>query len=471
MKHNYRFHHTIALTITLLGCGDVRDSVRAVTGELGTPGTLNTSLIGRYDFGADQNTGDLAIAGDHAYVARRSGGFAVVDIADRAAPTLVTTIIPAVGATDVTDVATQNIAGTDYLFVGNYAGVPDPTYGNFTGVYIYSLANRAAPALVRVLTYGAGAGYHFASQVRTLTTAELGGRAFLFVGSVMTGGIVAYEVTNPTAPTFFTSIIRNRVSNSATICDIVVQGSRLYAAWRVGFAVYDLSAFPSIAPNYYNPAQPPTLVAKLYTGAGTNTAVPTPSGDYVLTTDDVTNGRVRVWDVRVPSAVVQVSALSGSTGAIARHVAVRGNLAWVANQQDGLRVFDLSNPAAPISLAWFDTDGAVPSNRRIGGWDVIPNGDTAWFTDSADGLHAVNLEDTLTAQSATWSSGQQQLVVRVTSSLQPRPTLTVTGFGPMTWVPLSSRYELTAPAGASPGTVTVTSSYGATRTVSVVSGN
>ena len=471
MKHPPVLRGAVALSVTLFGCANPPDDLASTRAALGTPGTLNTSLIGRHDFGADQNTGDFALTNTHAYVARRSGGFAVVDISDRAAPTVVSTVVPAVGATDVTDVATQNIAGTDYLFVGNYGGAPDPTYGNFTGVYIYSLANPAAPSLVRAITAGLGGGYHFAGQVRTLTTAELGGRSFLFVGSVMTSGIVAFEVTNPAAPAFFTSIIRQRISTGASIRDVRVQGGRLYAAWRVGFAVYDLATFPSIVPNYYNPPQPPILVSKLYAGAATTAAAPTPSGDYVLTADDVTAGRVRVWDVRVPSAVTQVSLFGGSAATIARQVTVQGNLAWVAHQQDGLRVFDISNPAAPVSLAWFDTDTAVPTNRRHGGWDVIPNGDTAWFTDTADGLHAINLEDTLTVQSATWSSGQQQLVVHTTSSLQPRPTLSVTCFGPMTWDAMNARYVLTAPTGSAPGTVTVTSSYGAMRTASVVSGS
>lgn len=465
--HTLRSAFALALMLTPLGCGGAADDAASTSNALGIPGTLNTSLIGRYDFGADQNTGDLAIAGGYAYVARRTGGVAVVDISNRSAPTLVTTVVPAVGATDVTDVATQTIAGTSYLFVANYASAVDPTYGNYTGVYVYSLATPSAPALVSALTYGAGPGFHLASRVNTLTTAEVGGRTYLFAGSVMTSGVVVFEYTNPAAPQYITSIVRQNVSTAASICDVRVEGGRLYAAWRVGFAVYDLSTLPTFVPSYNVPRQPPFVVVQRYTGAVTNTAVPTPSGDYVLTTDDVSSGRVRVWDVRVPTAVVQVSTFGGSSATISRHVTVQGNLAWVANQQDGLRVFDVSNPAAPVSLAWFDTDLAAPSNRRLGGWDVIPDGNTAWFTDSADGIHAVNIEDALTVQSASWSAGQQVLSVYATSSLQPRPTLTVTGFGAMTWVPGNGRYELAAPVGASPGSVTVTSSYGAARTAPV----
>ena len=139
---------TLTLTLSVLGCGGAGDDTAARSSALGLPGTLNTSLIGRYDFGADQNTGDFAVAGGYAYVGRRAAGFAVVDLSNRGAPARVTTVLPAVGATDVTDVATQNIAGTDYLFVSNYSGVVDPAYGRFTGVYVYSLASPAAPALV-----------------------------------------------------------------------------------------------------------------------------------------------------------------------------------------------------------------------------------------------------------------------------------------------------------------------------------
>ncbi len=465
MKHHPVQRPALALALSLLGCvgGPGDGDLDTAVSPLGIPGALNTSLIGRYDFGADDNTRDLAVANGYAYVARRAAGFAVVDLANRAAPSLVAHVVPAAGATDVLDVATLAIAGTRYLFVANYAGAIDPTYGHFTGVYVYSLANPAAPALVSALTYGAGPGFHLASQVTTITAAEVGGRSFVFVGSAMSSGIEVFEFTNPAAPAYFTSVIRHNVSTSASIRDVRVQDGRLYAAWRVGFAVYDLSTLPTFVPDYYQPPQPPTLVAKTYVGAATLTAVPTPSGEYVLTTDDVSGGRVRVWDVRNPGAVAQVSAFGGSSAAIARHVTVQGNLAWVSHQQDGLRVFDVSNPAAPISLAWYDTDAATPSNRRVGGWDVVPDGNTAWLSDSADGIHAVNIEDTLTVQSAGWYQNARRLVVYATSSLQPRPTLTVTGFGPMTWVPTNGRYELSAPANVRPATTTVTSSYGASR--------
>lgn len=463
----------LAVTLCLLGCigHEPVDDTEQSPAAVGTPGALNTTLVGRIDFGADQNTRDFALSGAYAYVARRGDGVAVVDISNRAAPTLVTLVNPSPGAMDVRDVSVETIAGVDYLFVASNSGVSDPLRGNFTGVYIYSLASRAAPALVSALTWGAGAGYHLAAQTYTLTTATIGGRAYLFAGSSISSSVEVVDVTDPVNPMWLTEIIRHNVSYSAQVCSVVVRNNKLYVAWRVGFAVYDVSGLPAMVQDYYDPPQPPTLVSKLYTGAATNTAVPNATGDYVLTIDDVTNARVRMWDVRNPLAVTQVSAFGGSTNTIARQVFVQGDLAWVTHHEDGLRVFDISTPTAPVNIGWFDTDTSPLSNERVGGWDVIPDGTTAWMTDTADGLHAINLQDTLAVQSAVHYRQNQRLIVYATSSLQPRPTLTAVGFGPMTWVATRNRYEILAPTSVYPGTVTITSSFGASLTVPVTRHN
>lgn len=465
--------HTLIATLALSGCvgQESPDETDQSQSAIGTPGALNTTLVGRYDFGADQNTRDVAISGSTAYVARRGDGFAVVDISNRAAPALVTVVNPAPGAVDARDVSVLNIAGTDYLFVANNSGVVDPSLGNFTGVYIYSLATPTAPAFVRGITWGAGPAYHLAGQSYVLTTATVGGRAYLFAGSLITSSLEVFDVTDPALPVWITSVDRHNVTSFSSICDAREQNGRLYVAWREGWAVYDITGLPTTAPTYGSPVQPPMLaVMRIPTGA-INTAVPNATGDYVLTTDDRSNGRVRMWDIRNPNAITVASTFGGTTNTVARQVVVQGNLAWVTHHQDGLRVFDIANPAAPVSLAWFDTDVSTPSNARVGGWDVIPDGNTAWLTDTADGLHAVNIQDTITVQNATWYRQRHQLVVYASSTLPVRSTLTVAGFGAMAWSATNNRYELTAAANTNPVTITVTSSYGASVTASVTRRN
>jgi hypothetical protein len=75
--------------------------------------------------------------------------------------------------------------------------------------------------------------------------------------------------------------------------------------------------------------------------------------------------------------------------------------------------------------------------------------------------------DTVTIVSATYNSKRKQLSVTATSSAQPNATLTVSGYGQMTYKPKSRNYVLTAAASTKPASVTVTSSRGGTATAPV----
>lgn len=76
--------------------------------------------------------------------------------------------------------------------------------------------------------------------------------------------------------------------------------------------------------------------------------------------------------------------------------------------------------------------------------------------------------DTVTITSATYKSGPKKLTVYATSSQQPGVTLTVVGFGVMTWDVGPQRYFYVSPNNTpNPGTVTVQSSGGGSATAVV----
>lgn len=76
--------------------------------------------------------------------------------------------------------------------------------------------------------------------------------------------------------------------------------------------------------------------------------------------------------------------------------------------------------------------------------------------------------DVVTITSAVWNKGPKKLTVEATSDQQPDVSLTVVGFGPMTWDAAAGVYKYTSPKGTpDPGTVTVESSGGGSDTAVV----
>jgi hypothetical protein len=76
--------------------------------------------------------------------------------------------------------------------------------------------------------------------------------------------------------------------------------------------------------------------------------------------------------------------------------------------------------------------------------------------------------DVVTIILATWKKGPKKLTVEAVSDQQPNVSLTVVGFGPMTYDAAAGKYVYLSPRGtANPGTVTVESSGGGSDTTTV----
>ncbi len=76
--------------------------------------------------------------------------------------------------------------------------------------------------------------------------------------------------------------------------------------------------------------------------------------------------------------------------------------------------------------------------------------------------------DVVTITKAEYKVSQMQLIIRAKSDRQPSPTLTVVGYGTMTWKPTKGLYELTQIIATAPASVTVTSSLGGSATKAVL---
>lgn len=84
------------------------------------------------------------------------------------------------------------------------------------------------------------------------------------------------------------------------------------------------------------------------------------------------NSTVRIFSISDLKNPIQVGQWTGSTRAIDHNGFVRGNRYYMSNYERGLTVLDISNPAMPTEIGFFDT--FTPSNSASfnGAWGAYP---------------------------------------------------------------------------------------------------
>lgn len=101
-------------------------------------------------------------------------------------------------------------------------------------------------------------------------------------------------------------------------------------------------------------------------------------GDYAYLADG--SGGLRVIDVSEPSNPVEVGAFESDVG-YAYGITVNGDHAYLADGTNGLRVFDVSTPSNPVEVGFFDTGYET--------CEVYVVGNVAYVADQNDGLYII----------------------------------------------------------------------------------
>ncbi|BDQ35469.1 LVIVD repeat-containing protein [Pseudodesulfovibrio portus] len=221
-------------------------------------------------------------------------------------------------------------ANDDYLFLAERTN----------GVRIFSLADKAKPALLSTFNPYAGDPYYRASSVSVSGST-------LYVGDFM-GGFVSVDIKDPSKPVELDRItFKKETGRSIEAQGFAVKGNYAYVANPPGgFSVVDVS----------NPAN---LVTKTYVTENEKSPLGVwdigVKGDYAYVL--VQGVGVEVYNVETPDQPTLVATVELPNGKFLNGVSTGndmppldiefyGNVAFVSNGIDGVYVLDISDPEA-----------------------------------------------------------------------------------------------------------------------------
>lgn len=283
----------------------------------------------------DSPTVNVRVVGDLAYLARYGDGLRIVDVADPRAPR-------DVGHGPVehrddreiyNDVKLVEAEGRRYAIMGS----------NLVGAVVWDVTVPAAPSIV---AHFGTAGLMEGANIHTLFVD--GGKAYL---ANTRRGLEIWDLADPRAPQKLSTFFPADAPEGAFLHDLFVEGERAYLNfWNGGMVIADVS----------NPAAPRAVGT--FVGYGDQSS----HSSWVTTVgarrvaahgDEEWGSHLRLVDVTEgsDSFLRQLGAWQTRPEVSAHNVMAAGDEVVVAYYQDGVRVIDLADPAAPRQTAWFNT--------------------------------------------------------------------------------------------------------------------
>ena len=181
---------------------------------------------------------------------------------------------------------------------------------------------------------------------------------YVYFGGGGSDGVVIYDISNPGAPQFAGEYL------TFYYHDFAIRNNILAACgiWGDGIDLLDVSNKASIqVVSHFN-----------YTASGAHNAAFSEDGNYIFIGDEIGgSGRhTRVFDISDYNSVFKVADIV--IGDIAHNSYVIGDKILIAHYADGVRIWNISNPAAPFEEGYFDTHWQTPGGTYDGAWGVYP---------------------------------------------------------------------------------------------------
>jgi hypothetical protein len=332
----------------------VADDVRGVQVlDVGDP--ANPTLLGTCD--TPGNAISLVLDGNHVFVADRGGGLTVVDVTDRANPTLVANFDTPGDAWGI------DVQG-DFAYLG--AGT--------AGIFVFDISDPANPLQLGSVASGVGnrrievqGGFLYSASYSHFSIFNVNDPAFptveevislpgistavhrhgnlLFVASGAAGGIQTVKVADTNPPFNWGGLVEQE-----TVSDIELVGEILFVAhYEPGGSSY-LSAYDFSTPGLH-------YLISTYTMPSSHTLTDLAiDGNFAFVGSRMEG--IRIIDISDPAAMTGVGWVSLND---VNGLAVLGDRVYAGNE-NYLYTIDVSNPASPQVL---EQDPNGPSGRTI----------------------------------------------------------------------------------------------------------
>ncbi|MEP7263770.1 MAG: choice-of-anchor B family protein [Bacteroidota bacterium] len=190
-------------------------------------------------------------------------------------------------------------------------------------------------------------------------------------GSVGNSSMAVFSLANPELPVLLRSLNSDFSIPGGSVHDMFVKGDTIYASCGYsGLYIFSLGANNHF--QYIN-----SLITYIDQGYNHSSALDV-SGTKLYFTDEVPDGMdVKVLDVTDLTNLTVVNNFHSNDLATPHNPFVKGNLLYIAYYQDGLQVYDISNPSSPVLAGYFDTyyqnpTGTYPSPAYAGAWGCYP---------------------------------------------------------------------------------------------------
>jgi hypothetical protein len=307
---------------------------------------------------------DIYVTKGHAYVVsinmhERTGGLTVFNVADPAKPVLVRTVtLP--GDSYWNGVWSKG----DALYVASAA----------RGVLVFDISDPANPEFVKAVP---------GSNIDVHTVFVEGDRLYAMSPSPNSETLI-FDITHPLVPVLLTRFTAPGGDTTGYPHDAFAYEGRLYINhWNLGYVILDVRDPENVQQlgkyQYGNQTSHANAVGTL----GGRTIAFEGGENY--------DAHLRVLDVTEPSKPVKIGEFRLRPQSSIHNMVLAGARLYIAWYQEGVRVLDVSNPAEPRPLAYFNTFRETDFERGYSFYDGaigmrVPGDGYVYVVDSARGL-------------------------------------------------------------------------------------
>lgn len=306
---------------------------------------------------------DVFVSNGYAYVPALYGGLEIFDVRDPAHPTSVARIDPE----------------GDYW---NSAWVKDNVLyiasANF-GLILYDIANPAAPAKLGTTP----------SDKPHVHSIYVDGNRLYASSPSPKGEVLVYDVSAAYAPMLLSRFkaVEAEPAIGAWPSSAVALNDKLYIAHRaLGYVVANLNVADGGAPQQIGSFEYPGILSSQATAVGV-------FGDKTIAFEagEDWDAHLRVLDVTNPSSIAKIGELKLRPEVSIHNLALAGTKLYVAYYQEGVRVIDVSDPANPTPVGYYNTWREGDPNRGRSFFEGalgvrVPGDGHIYVTESSRGL-------------------------------------------------------------------------------------